>query len=264
MDKKYKFRAQLCISTLSVSQVLFDNAYHFEMRNRKIHNSFGYITSGSVEFSILSEKIVAKEGDLIFVPEGVRYMSNWVGHPRIRFYNVHFLMPKISENFWRNMPLQRIDGAPNEKIREMIEQMYECATGNDADHLQAFGLFYQMLSLVLPHMISAPVHNIPQPLQTAIAYIEANYASITSVREIASACFFSESHLYHLFREHLGISPISYLNRMRVHAAIDLLSNPDLSIQQIAERLNFRSDYYFRKTFQKITGHLPSKLRKML
>jgi AraC-like DNA-binding protein len=42
------------------------------------------------------------------------------------------------------------------------------------------------------------------------------------------------------------------------------LANPDLSIQQIADQLNFHSEYYFRKTFQKVTGELPSKLRKML
>jgi AraC-like DNA-binding protein len=45
---------------------------------------------------------------------------------------------------------------------------------------------------------------------------------------------------------------------------MEMLSNPDLSIQQIAEELNFHSEYYFRKTFKKITGVLPSQFRKML
>lgn len=234
------------------------------MRNRKLHNSFGFVTNGTVEFSLMGEKIVIHEGELFFVPEGIRYVSHWNGNPLIRFYDVHFLMPKKSVNLWRNMKLQRIDGVSTEQVLTLIEQMCKCAEGDDPDHLQAFGLFYQMLSMVLPHMVTTPTHKFPQPLQTAIAYIEANYSTITSVREIASACFLSESRVYHLFQEHLSTSPISYLNHIRVHAGIELLANPELSIQQIAEQLNFHSEYYFRKTFQKVTGELPSKLRKML
>lgn len=264
MDERYKLREQLCISTLSVHAVSYDNTHHFETRNRKIHNSFAYISKGSVQFSTMTEQVSANEGDLVFVPEGIRYVSHWDGHPQICFYNLHFLMPKKSMNMWRSMKLQRIDGAPNQQICELIEKMCACAQGDDVEHLRAFGFFYEFLSLVLPYMKSNLKSNFPLPLQTAIAYIEENYTTITSVKEIASACFLSESRLYHLFKEHLNLSPISYLNHLRVHAAIELLTNPGLSIQQIAERLNFHSEYYFRKTFQKVTGELPSKLRKML
>ena len=234
------------------------------MRNRKVHNTFGFIVGGNAEFSTLTEKIYVKEGDIVFVPEGIRYVSHWNGNPSIRFYSLDFLMPKKSVNLWRNMKLQRIEGADNAAILELIEKMCKHATGNDNDQLKAFGLFYEMLAMLLPHMQTSDAHSLPQPLQTAVAYIEANHANISSVKEIANACFLSESRLYHLFREHLNVSPISYLNSIRVHAAIELLSDPVLSIQEIAESLNFHSEYYFRKTFQKVTGELPSKLRKML
>ena len=264
MNTRYRLKDQLCISTLSMIHISLDNSHRFEMKTRKVHNSFGYITHGSVVFSTMTENVHAKEGDIVFIPEGSRYVSHWDGNPSIRFYSLDFLMPKKSVNLWRNMKLQRIEGAPNKEIGELIEKMCICAEGDDAGHMQAFGLFYQMLSIILPYMSVTETQNLPLPLQTAVSYIEANYTTITSVREIASACFLSESRLYHLFREYLNISPISYLNNMRVHAAIELLSNPDMSIQQIAEHLNFHSEYYFRKTFQKVTGELPSKLRKML
>ena len=264
MDTQYKPKEQLCISYLSIHNISFDNTHHFEMRKRKVHNDFGFITNGSAEFVTMTERVFAKAGDLIFIPEGIRYVSHWSGDPLIHFYSLKFLMPKASVNLWRNMKLQRVDGAPNEQIHALIEQMCAGATGDDASHLESISCFYQMLSLVLPHLQITPIESLPVPLQTAIAYIEANYATIGSVREIAAACFLSESRLYHLFQEHLNISPISYLNRMRIHAAIELLPNLDLSIQQISEQLNFHSEYHFRKTFQKVTGELPSKLRKML
>ena len=101
-------------------------------------------------------------------------------------------------------------------------------------------------------------------LQAALTYIEENYTTISSVQQIAAACYISEPRLYHLFKEHMNTTPISYLNHLRIHSAVELLANPDLSIQQIADQLNFHSEYYFRKTFKKITGMRPSQLRKML
>ena len=264
MERKYKLDEQLCIYSLSVRDISYNNAHHFEMRNQKVHNSFGFIIEGNANFSTMTDTVTARSGDLIFIPEGSRYVSHWNGEPNVRFYSLDFLMPKKSANLWRNKALQKIEGVDNKKIFAIMEQMCDLATRGEGDQLQAFGLFYSMLSEVLPHIKANETHVLPQPLQAALSYIETNYASITSVKEIASACYLSESRLYHLFREHLDTSPISYLNSIRVHAAIELLANPNLSIQEIAEQLNFHSEYYFRKTFRKITGDLPSKLRKML
>ena len=264
MNTFYKLNEQLCISKLSVGFVSFDETHHFETRTRKVHNTFGFIVGGNAEFCTPTEKIYVKEGEIVFIPEGIRYVSHWSGNPSIRFYSVNFLMPKKSVNLWRNMKLQRVDGADNDKICELMDKMYLSANGTDNDHLKAFGYFYETLSLLLPFMHMSDTHSLPQPLQTAVAYIESNHSTISSVKEIANTCFLSESRLYHLFREYLNVSPISYLNSIRIHAAIDLLSDPTLSIQEIAESLNFHSEYYFRKTFQKVTGELPSKLRRML
>ena len=264
MEKKYKPDEQLCIYSLAVRDISYHNAHHFEMRNRKVHNSFGYIIDGTASFTTMTDVITAEKGDLIFIPEGCRYVSHWSGDPSIRFFSLDFLMPKKSASLWRNMSLQKIEGVDNEALFGLMRQMCEYSSKSEEEQLLTYALFYNMLSIVLPHIISNEAQVLPQSLQTALAYIETNYATISSVKEIASACFLSESRLYHLFREYLDTSPISYLNNIRVHAAIELLANPNLSIQEIAEQLNFHSEYYFRKTFRKITGDLPSKLRKML
>ena len=264
MDIKHRMKEHLFLSMLTIHLVKQGETHHYDCRVRKAQNSLAYISEGSVEMSIMNEKVCAKAGDIIFVPEGIRYISHWSGSPDICFYNVHFSMLKRSPGIWKNMKLQRIDGAPNEEVRRLIDQMYALAKGDQVQEMQTVGLFYQMMALLLPHMQQNTAKSLPPALQHAIEYIEANYASTSSVHEIATACFLSESHLYHLFKEHLDISPVSYLNHLRIHAAVELLANSELSIQQISEQLNFNSEYYFRKTFQKITGELPSKLRKML
>jgi len=264
MDERYKLQEQLLVSSLSMQCVKSTTDHHFETRHRKIHNSFGYVLEGSVKFSTLTETIHAQEGDLIFIPEGIQYVSHWDGSPEICFYSAHFLLPKKTIGLWRTMSLQKIDGLDHANVKRLFEEMYQYSQGDESDQLLSLSLFYQLASLVFPHMKINTALSFPQSLQDATAYIEANYNCINSVQQIATACYLSEPRLYHLFKEYLNTSPIAYLNHLRIHKAIELLANPELSIQQIAEQLNFHSEFYFRKTFQKITGMLPSQLRKML
>ena len=70
MNTRYRLKDQLCISTLSMIHISLDNSHRFEMKTRKVHNSFGYITHGSVVFSTMTENVHAKEGDIVFIPEG--------------------------------------------------------------------------------------------------------------------------------------------------------------------------------------------------
>jgi len=162
------------------------------------------------------------------------------------------------------MPPQRINSQSNEEFLELFEEIRRLSKGDYTDQLQAYSCFYRLVAKAIPLMEVNPTRLPPAPLQEAIAYIEKNFATISSVQEIAAACFLSESRLYHIFKDYLDITPISYLNHLRIHNAMTLLTTTELSIQQIAERLNFHSEYYFRKTFRKITGVLPSHFRKML
>ena len=152
MEKKYKLDEQLCLYSLSVRDISYNDAHHFEMKNRKVHNSFGFIIEGSANFSTMTDTVSAKTGDLIFIPEGSRYVSHWNGKPNVRFYSLDFLMPKKSANMWRNMRLQRIVGVDNEKVYELMSQMCDLSTKGEQGQFMAFGLFYNMLSMVLPHI----------------------------------------------------------------------------------------------------------------
>ncbi len=264
MDKQVKLSDSFHVSSLSIQLSDFNNAHHFEARNKKIHNSIGYILKGRVEISTLTETITAKEGDLIFIPEGARYISHWDGDPQISFFSLHFLMQKNTPSFWRTMPIQMITTTDNDSIGRMIAAIYQLADGDESEIMRAYSLFYSIAEQILPCMNKTHSVVMPAPLIAAVKYIDENYVRIASVAQIAQACYISESRLYHLFREFLGTTPISYLNNLRIQTAMEMLRDTDLSIQIIAEQLNFHSEYYFRKTFIKYTGVLPSKFRKML
>ena len=60
----------------------------------------------------------------------------------------------------------------------------------------------------------------------------------------------------------MGLPLWDYLNRLRVHAAVELLLQTDESIQEIASRSGFQDHAYFSRVFRKIYGVPPGQLRK--
>lgn len=261
MDIKNRFDEDLIISSLSVQLSEYDTAHHFDVKKRKVHNSFGLILDGTVSFFTLTERVDAVAGDMIFVPEGIRYYSCWAGTPKIRFVNVHFRMLAPASPLFRSVRIRKIEQV-GEDIRTGFEKMMNTRAGQDVEEMEAIAEFYSLCAKVYPMICDSCKLTIPVSLQRSMEYINENFCTVSKVSEISKACYISESHLYHMFQEYLGTSPVAYLNSLRIQKAMELLITTDKTVEDIAYELGFHSCYYFRKTFKAVTGVLPSKYRK--
>ncbi len=82
-----------------------------------------------------------------------------------------------------------------------------------------------------------------------------------SIQQIAEEQGISYSNFRKLFKEFTGIAPAMYQQDLRLQRAKELLSTTDLSIKEIAYRLNFESPDYFSSKFKIKTGFKPSEFR---
>lgn len=99
--------------------------------------------------------------------------------------------------------------------------------------------------------------NYEPTLQTAITWISQNFHKRLTIKEIAHACHLSESSLQRLFRKNLQLSPIGYLNKIRINHAKQLLSQPAHSIQYCAFAVGYYDLNTFYRAFKKATGRSP-------
>jgi len=74
----------------------------------------------------------------------------------------------------------------------------------------------------------------------------------------------SYSNFRKLFKEYTGISPAMYQQDLRLQRAKEMLSTTNLSIKEIAYRLNFESPDYFSCKFKVKTGQKPSEFRSRI
>lgn len=82
------------------------------------------------------------------------------------------------------------------------------------------------------------------------------------VEELAQTTSYSYSRLSRLFKQHMGVTIVDYLNEKKMIYAKRLLRSTDLSTLQIAERIGYNSLSSFNHLFKKAYGVTPSEYRK--
>lgn len=85
--------------------------------------------------------------------------------------------------------------------------------------------------------------------------------SETSIRALLASLGKSYEHLCRRFKDEYNLTPVEYLNKLRIETAKKLLANNSLDIAQIAERCGYSSSGYFCRMFKKNSGMNTSEYR---
>jgi AraC-like DNA-binding protein len=99
------------------------------------------------------------------------------------------------------------------------------------------------------------------PLRKAESYIRENYTRKVSLKEVAEVSGLSAPYFSTVFKEEMGENLSSYLNRLRVDRAAELLLDTDLSLSEIAGSCGFEDQSWFSKIFKSYTGLSPGRYR---
>jgi AraC-like DNA-binding protein len=99
-------------------------------------------------------------------------------------------------------------------------------------------------------------------VRQAMAYIHQRYAEPVSRSDLAAHVAFSEDYLTFCFRKEMGVTPITYLNRYRIHRARQLLRETDRTITEIALEVGFSDSGYFSRVFRREVGLSPEAYRQ--
>lgn len=99
-------------------------------------------------------------------------------------------------------------------------------------------------------------------IQSACDYMQVHLAEGFSVDDVAAACNLSTSRLAHLFKEHMGVSPKSWSNNLRLQQARKLLLSNSDSINHVARQVGYEDPSQFTKYFKRNMGCSPREFRQ--
>ncbi len=95
-----------------------------------------------------------------------------------------------------------------------------------------------------------------------IGYINNHYAEEISLEKISEQYFLSTYYFSRTFKEITGFHFIEYMNNVRIKEAKKLLINTNLTVNEIATFVGFKSSTHFGRVFKQIEGVSPSLYKK--
>ncbi len=101
-------------------------------------------------------------------------------------------------------------------------------------------------------------------MKNILSYISENYRNKISLNNLADIFYLSKPYISKIFKEFTGDSFSEYLMEVRLSHAIKDLSNPNFTIDYIAEKNGFSNVRSFVSAFKNKYNCLPSKYRKTI
>lgn len=117
------------------------------------------------------------------------------------------------------------------------------------------------LFFLLKEFDSGSGHGIINDLKT---YVEHNYHLDLRLAKIAPEFGYNSAYLGRIFSERTGETFNSYVDRVRMEKACELLTETGLKVYEVAEHVGYKNVDYFHIKFHKATGLSPAEYKKGL
>lgn len=249
------------------------DGYYFDVAKGREINEYQmlYTVEGEGEFESASTggKVKIKEGDVLLLFPGewhtyspdpkIGWKQYWIG------FKGKNMDDRVAAGFLQpSKPVYHIGYST--QIISLYKDAMQAATEEKAymqqllagivNHL--IGLMYALERNIVLDKNAAHVNMVMRAQQ----HIRESLESTLSIQDIADMLGVSYSTLRKQFKEYTGLSPAIYQQDLKLQRAKELLTTTNLSIKEIAYRLNFDSPDYFSAKFKIKTGRKPSEMRR--
>lgn len=106
-----------------------------------------------------------------------------------------------------------------------------------------------------------PPESVRKVVDAAKAYMESNLAEDMTLEDLSRKLYVSKTSLCNAFRQSEGMGAATYLARLRITRAKELLRSSDLTVGEISRLVGYRHQSSFCDAFKRQCGVTPSALR---
>ena len=143
-----------------------------------------------------------------------------------------------------------------DEMQQKNEFYQECVRG------MVYALLFEIARFNGRKTSASNIKAIGLQLERAIEYVEKNYQNNFKILDLATECHMSETHFRRIFQEKMNMTPIEYVNFVRVKKACELIDKTDISMEEVAERVGFVTPSTFNRNFRRIIGTSPYQWKK--
>ena len=111
-----------------------------------------------------------------------------------------------------------------------------------------------------PSLISTDI--LPYKIEEAVHYIERNYSKLLTLEVLSTHLRIEKHQLSRIFRKRVGVTPLVYLNNLRITISKELLTDKNRRIREVARRVGIPPNL-FSQWFKSKTGMTPEEYRQL-
>ncbi len=102
-------------------------------------------------------------------------------------------------------------------------------------------------------------------IQDAVNYIHNNYTNeLLSISALAEMCNITPEYFRALFKNFYGVSPLEYINNLKINHAKEMLESDLFSVTEAALSSGFSDISHFSRVFKKVTQYSPTEYKKII
>lgn len=236
---------------------------------RKLPDDYIYlVVSGAMECEVAGETRLLRQGEFMMVPVGIPHGARLAaGVSLMEAYALHFHV--ISS---QRSPLLRLFTARYGRLKPPEPWFKRLGVCSElmAHHTETGKLYLQYLvrDLLIDQLLGGwrmgpNPELIDERIAHVINYIRSNLTADLKAPALANRCALSAARFRQLFRQMTGESPNVYVRKARLKQAHTLLlTQPYLSVKEIAVITGFSDVHYFHEVYRNHFGTTPKETGK--
>ena len=221
-----------------------------------------YVLDGEINYTLNGETTTLKKGDVAFVTPSSVHSYEGSEEAPISTITIHFNVEAV-RSFPKLFLLQDGIVCVTDELERAFHVLNDENTKKDAFSEAALkNAFERVLILFLRSAQHLETKSPSPDIFSALSYINQNFAEDISLSTLSEICGYSLSYLCRLFKQETGLTPIQYLNKIRMESACRLLASTDLSVIEICAECGCGCVRNFNREFKKRFGLTPIEYRK--
>ena len=229
----------------------------------RLFDRFFYISKGAIQFDLPSgEKLTAKRGDIVYLPNNCCYSCHWDKEPVGEHYTVAFvLFNSKNEPFTIGDKIEIALSDTHGKYFDYAKTLCEIwFRGEFGYMLKCRSVLWDFLYNIAVDIETKNLRHNHNGIYKALLYLRNNYTTDVSPAYLAELCNMSMTAFHRNFAEVTGTSPVKYKNRLRMEKAATLLKTGEYNVTEVCRLVGCPDIYYFNRLFNRYIGVNPSKL----
>ncbi|WP_454192335.1 AraC family transcriptional regulator [Paenibacillus sp. Marseille-Q7038] len=154
-----------------------------------------------------------------------------------------------------------------EETVHVMEEWFQSCYNEQKDYSDIERLIFLLRifsTLTVPRSVTQDVFREPSWVQKGKEYLEIHYAGGITIKSVADYVGVERTHFTKTFRKTYGISPMKYMQQLRMNEAESLLIHTSYKLGEIAQSVGYPDLFSFSKAFKNYAGISPARYRQQV